>query len=382
MSKTATKTKTKVLLIEDRPSDQKATIDFLESNDRDKTYEVTLAGSFKEALLKINGDDKAGEDFEPNYDVVLLDFDLGDGNGINLMPHLLEKKLAVIFVAGNNLSSIIIEAVRAGAYDYVVKEKQDLYLKLLPNRIDTVIKRKRQELELERKTRELLSINEDLKNFAHIVSHDLKAPLRNMQTLSYFVLQDHENKLTQESQENLEKVKEIGLKGMEMISAILKVSKAGYEEIEKEPINTRELIYDISKIIEIPSHISLVIADHLHNVEYGRAHLHQVLQNLISNAVKYMDKDSGTIFISSRLRSNGKEIEFCVKDNGPGIEDIYLSELFRIFNTCGRQEEQATGIGLTIVKKIVERYGGSIRVSSRLGSGSSFFFTVPTTDED
>ncbi len=375
-----TKTSTKVLLIEDRADDQKLTRDFLENKEHKNSYQVSIAGSSAEALKAIKAFDKHGleiEDFQPDFDVVLLDFDLGDGNGLQLMPELLAKNLAVIFVAGNKLSSIVIEAIRAGAYDYIVKEREEMYLKLLPNRIDTVVKRKKQELELEQKTKELSQINEELKSFAHVVSHDLKAPLRHIQTLSYFVLEDHQNKLTTDSQENLEKVKEISLKAMEMVKAVLDVSQVNYEDVKKEKISSSDVIHDACNMLEIPGHIRVIIADHIHDVYYSKTHLQQVFQNLISNAVKYMDKEEGTIFISSRLKSNGREIEFCVKDNGPGIEEIYLSELFRIFNTCGVKNENATGVGLTIVKKIVERHNGSVHVSSKLGSGSSFFFTVP-----
>ena len=134
----------------------------------------------------------------------------------------------------------------------------------------------------------------------------------------------------------------------------------------------REVIDNLSP----PSNISIIIDTSLPAVQYEKTRIRQVFANLIGNAIKYMDKPVGEIHVG--WTQDGNYWKFSVKDNGPGIDEKYYDRVFQIFQTLhARVEIESTGIGLTIVKKIIEMYGGSIWIESELGRGSIFYFTIP-----
>jgi two-component system, LuxR family, sensor kinase FixL len=121
--------------------------------------------------------------------------------------------------------------------------------------------------------------------------------------------------------------------------------------------------------------VEIIIEDDLPVVTGQRAHITQVFQNLLDNAVKYMDKPKGQIKIGCVEQDNFWK--FSVADNGPGIEEKYFDKIFQIFQTLTRRDKvEATGIGLSLVRKIVELYGGKVWVESKLGQGSTFYFTL------
>jgi signal transduction histidine kinase len=358
----------KILVIDDSDYDRKILVDALSTDD---TYRILEARNEAEVDEIINDDSVV-------IDVVLLDYDLGDTTGLNLMPKLIEKNLAVIFVAGNNASKIIIEAIRAGAYDYVVKDAKFKYTKLVPATVNNVIARMNNQRLVILQTRELQAINEELRRFAHMVSHDLKAPLRNIKSLSSFIEADEGYKISAESKENLKQLQSISQILSDMIDAVLEYSKTTDLNKIYEAVDSKELINEVIKVLGVPEHITITVAEHVPVVYMGRVHLFQIFQNLISNAIKYNDKPKGSVFISSRARSNELEYEFCVQDNGPGIDEAYFETIFQIFNTGDKEKSKdTTGVGLSIVKSIVSKYGGTVRVKSKLGQGTSFFFTAP-----
>ena len=141
------------------------------------------------------------------------------------------------------------------------------------------------------------------------------------------------------------------------------------------PINLNDLVPEVVDIIAPPANIEIVYEGALPTITFEETRIRQVFQNLISNAVKYMDKPKGRISIG--CADEATRWKFNVTDNGPGIEEKYYDKIFKIFQTLKpRDEYESTGIGLTIVKKIVELYGGKIWVESTVGQGTTFFFTV------
>ena len=234
--------------------------------------------------------------------------------------------------------------------------------------------------EAEEKQAELLekveSINQELKDFAHIVSHDLKAPLRGVSTLANWISTDYADKLGEDGR------KQIGLlsgrvdRMHNLIDGVLEYSRVGREKEKQVQVNLNELVPEIIDVIAPPENITITIENELPVVEYQVTRIMQVFQNLLSNAVKYMDKPKGRVKVGC-VEEDGFW-KFSVADNGPGIEEKHFERIFQMFQTLSpRDEFESTGVGLTVVKKIVELYGGKIWVESKPGEGSTFFFTLP-----
>jgi len=236
--------------------------------------------------------------------------------------------------------------------------------------------RKLAERERERLLRETEKVNKELKDFAYIVSHDLKAPLRAINQLSGWIEEDYRDRLDEEGRENLGLLRKRARNMHDMIDGILQYSRVGRMKREVRAVDTSRLVADVVESISPPENIRVSVKEDLPEVKADPVQLSQVFQNLISNAVKYMDKPEGLIEVG--CSANGGLREFYVKDNGPGIESRHFERIFQIFQTLdaggGRD---STGVGLAIVKKIVEQNGGAVSVDSEVGRGTTFRFTLP-----
>jgi len=224
--------------------------------------------------------------------------------------------------------------------------------------------------------RELKSANSELKEFAYVVSHDLKAPLRAIGSLTDWMATDYQDKFDEEGKEMLGillgRVKRMN----RLIDGILQYSRIGRVKEEKQKVNLNKLLREVIDTVAPPENITVSIEKRLPTVICERTRIAQVFQNLIGNAVKYMDKPKGKISIVCDSK-NGFWM-FGVRDNGPGINEKYFDKIFKIFQTLvPRDEFESTGIGLSLVKKIVEMYGGKVWVESKVGFGSDFYFTLP-----
>ncbi len=224
--------------------------------------------------------------------------------------------------------------------------------------------------------KELKSVNQELKEFAHVVSHDLKAPLRGVHALTSWVLEDYQDKLGPEGCEQLELMMS-RIKRMEsLVEGVLHYSRVGQASRDCQAIELMALLPDVIDMIAVPDHIEIKM-DHALPIIWGdRTRIHQVFQNLICNAVKYMDKPQGLIQV--QCERDGDFWRFCVQDNGPGIDHKHFDHIFQLFKTVSVEESyENTGVGLSLVKRIVEMYGGKVWVESTLTEGSRFFFTLP-----
>jgi two-component system, LuxR family, sensor kinase FixL len=223
---------------------------------------------------------------------------------------------------------------------------------------------------------QLAGANQELKDFAYVVSHDLKAPLRGIKTIADWISTDYANKLDDDGKEQLKLLANRVDRMHNLIDGILQYSRIGRTEEEKVQVNLNELVLEIIDMLAPPENITITIVNELPSIECEQTRLMQVFQNLLSNAVKYMDKPQGRIKVGC-IEENGFW-KFNVTDNGPGIEEKYFEKIFKIFQTLApRDEFESTGIGLTVVKKIVELYKGKIWVESKVGEGTTFFFTLP-----
>ena len=231
------------------------------------------------------------------------------------------------------------------------------------------------EAKVAERTSELESINRELNDFAYIVSHDLKAPLRSISSLASWVAEDYGEKLGGEGKEQLEMLVGKAKRMHSLIDAILGYSRISRTIDDKALVDMAELANRAIEILSPPSNIGIHVGA-LPFVHGDRTRMEQVFMNLISNAIKFMDKPEGEIRVSCSVE-NGF-YRFGVSDNGPGIERRHFERIFKMFQTLSPQEDsESTGVGLAIVRKIIEMHGGRIWVESELGMGSSFYFTLP-----
>ena len=229
---------------------------------------------------------------------------------------------------------------------------------------------------LESSVSELERSNQELSDFAHITAHDLKAPLRGIATLAEWLDVDYGERLGPEGRENLTLLRGRVDRMSHLINGILRYSEIGHSDQPLEILDTQTLAREVIEQIAPPDHIEIHIEGPLPVVKAERTRLTQVFQNLIGNAVKYIDKPQGHIWISAC--EDGGFWQFRIADNGPGIEAKYFARIFQMFQTLSSADHSnSTGLGLAVVKKIVDMYGGRIWIQSQLGEGSTFFFTLP-----
>jgi two-component system sensor kinase FixL len=228
--------------------------------------------------------------------------------------------------------------------------------------------------------RSVADINQELKDFAYVVSHDLKAPLRAIRTLADWLCADYQDKLDEQGKENLRLLGSRVDRMHNLIDGVLQYSRIGRTEQGTMPVDLSRLVPEIIDDLGAPEHIAIHVEPDLPTVEADATRITQVFQNLLSNAIKYMDKPQGNITVGC-VPDDGFWT-FSVADNGPGIEEKDFERIFKLFQTLApRDNSESTGVGLTVAKKIVEMYGGRIWVESEVGRGSTFFFTFPKQKE-
>ncbi|GAK50828.1 multi-sensor signal transduction histidine kinase [Candidatus Moduliflexus flocculans] len=229
---------------------------------------------------------------------------------------------------------------------------------------------------VKQRTAELQIANEELRSFAYIVSHDLKAPLRGIHHLSQWLMLDYRNIIDESGQEILDLLLKQVKRLDSLIDGILQYSRAGGETRTNVTIHLAQLLTEIIESLALPETVHITLDPELPDICADQIRIRQVFQNLLSNAIKYLDKPTGEIAVRCCL--DGNYWRFSVSDNGMGIEAQHYERIFRVFQTLQtRDDVESTGIGLAIVKKIVESYGGKVWVESTVGQGSTFYFTLP-----
>ncbi len=231
--------------------------------------------------------------------------------------------------------------------------------------------RKQSQVELEER-------NLELDRFVHVVSHDLKAPLRGIANLAAWIEDDLADSLPEENQQQLALMRSRVDRMDLMINGLLEYSKAGRAKLSPEEIDFPALMAEILEILEVPPELNVTIDAQVTRLKARRILLNQVLLNLVGNAIKHRDRSDGNIQIG--ICDRGKYYEFWVQDDGPGIPPEHHERIFEIFQTLKPSNAlkpscENTGIGLSIVKKIVEAEGGTLQLTSEFGIGSKFSFT-------
>lgn len=230
---------------------------------------------------------------------------------------------------------------------------------------------------------DLEATNQELNDFAYIISHDLKAPLRSIGSLADWILNDYSDKLDQEGKDYMNLLVRRVRRMHSLIESLLGYSVLGRFINKMVMTDILQTVKDVIVELSPPPNIKITITDNLPILMFEKDLMRQVFYHLIGNAIRFIDKEpvgdshkKGEIKITCSEEHN--IWKFGVEDNGIGIEEKYFEKIFQIFQTLTpRDELENNGIGLTIVKKIIEMYGGSIWVKSTPKIGSTFFFTLP-----
>lgn len=248
--------------------------------------------------------------------------------------------------------------------------------KLILIAMEDITERKRLESEQIRIIRELECANEELRNFAYVVSHDLKAPLRGIGSLADWIVADQQERLDAEGQQHLKLLIQRVKRMDALIDGVLRYSRAGRLREAKAAVDLDKMVREVVDLLPRPAHVAVTFNKTLPVINTEKTRIQQVFQNLLSNAMRFIDKAEGRIEID--FEDAEDMWEFSVADNGPGIEARHFERIFQLFQTLNSRDRfESTGVGLAIVKKIVDMYGGRVWVDSILGRGSTFSFSLP-----
>jgi PAS domain S-box-containing protein len=231
---------------------------------------------------------------------------------------------------------------------------------------------------------ELQRSNADLEQFATIISHDLQEPLHTISSFVQLLERRYENKLDEKGRTFIQHILDGTNHMQKMLFDLLSYSLVGGGKINTKPLDLEKVLQDVKHNLDkrIKENCAEIISSNLPEVYGDEMQLFTLLQNLISNALKYRSDESPRISISVRNDSE-KKIIVCLRDNGIGFDPKHSKHIFQIFKRLHlRSEYEGTGIGLAICKKIVERHGGHIWAESKLGKGTTFYFTLPAHEKD
>ncbi len=232
------------------------------------------------------------------------------------------------------------------------------------------------EQRVEDRTADLRSTNEELAEFAYVVTHDLKAPLRGIHQLSEWLTQDHAARLDAEGLRLLGLMRGRVKHLQRMIDGLLACARVARTPEPESSVPTLQMVREVATVLAPPGHITIEPSPDLPVIFGNPDRLYQVFQNLLDNAVKYLDKPRGKVQVTASRRRG--VWEFRVSDNGPGIPERYREKVFQIFQRLDPAGQiPGTGLGLTLVKRIVESRGGRIWIESEDGQGATLCFTWP-----
>jgi len=218
--------------------------------------------------------------------------------------------------------------------------------------------------------------NQELDQFAYVTSHDLKAPLRAIANLSQWIEEDLSEQLTEDTQHQMNLLRGRVHRMEALINGLLEYSRVGRLHTATVKVSVAQVLDEVIDSLSPPQTFTIEVGANLPELVTERLPLEQVFSNLIGNAIKHHPQMDGKVQIS--VREQDEFYEFAVADNGSGIDPQYHEKVFGIFQTLeARDKSENTGIGLAIVKKIVESQGGSIWIESQLGQGATFRFTWP-----
>ncbi len=355
-----------VLLVDDQPANLLAYETLLE----DEKVETIRANSGQEALDILNNRADIG--------LILLDIQMPIMNGIEVAEKIKNSDtinhVPIIFVTalGENEEWKKF-GYESGAIDYLGKPiKKDLLL----HKVRSFREGYKNRMKLEFLNKELIEKQELLDKFVYIVSHDLNAPARQMTSVAEMLKNDLGDKLNEADMQLMNMIIKSSKNMSHLVKDLFAFCK-GTKNENPELISVHDIIDDVisNQVSDNPINFILSL-DHLNKIKTSPSAVRQIFDNLISNAIKYGPKEGLEIQIIANQSKDSKLVEFLVRDNGPGIHEKFHANLFEMLNTAGSKASNSTGIGLYIVKTMVERMKGSISLESILEEGTTFKFTI------
>ncbi|MEZ0225460.1 MAG: PAS domain S-box protein [Alphaproteobacteria bacterium] len=249
-----------------------------------------------------------------------------------------------------------------------------------------VTHRKMAEAQLLHYMRDLERSNQELDEFAHIASHDLREPLRGLTIQSEILAEEYQNKLGKEGAQRLERLGALCKRMDSIIKDLLHYARLGGGEFAIQDADMNDIVRDVRQTMDTylkDQHAEVLVPKPLPSIACDKARVTEVMRNLITNGVRHNDKEKKRIevgFIGHMAAPHGQEKNvFYVRDNGVGVARENYDEIFSIFRRIphkGDTGEQGSGVGLTFVKKIIQRHGGNIWLDSAMGEGTTFYFTL------
>jgi signal transduction histidine kinase len=331
------------------------------------------------------------------FELLVTDLMMPEMDGISLLraAHEIDADLAGLIMTGHATIDTAVEAMKAGAYDYLVKPFRLSHVLPVISRALEARRLRRANRELERRilartreleiaNRELEIANRDLESFSYSVSHDLRAPLRAVRGYCDALIEDHGGDIPAEGRELLDRVAAGAARMARLIDDLLSFSRLGRERLTFRRVSMKELVEAVSGELrrQHPDRSVEMVLGELPDCQGDTALLKQVLVNLLSNAWKFTaGRNQARIEVGGA--ASGERIVYFVKDNGAGFDMKYAGKLFGVFQRLHSQSEfEGTGVGLSIVQRIVERHGGTVWAEGRPGEGATFHFALPTVAAD
>jgi signal transduction histidine kinase len=367
--------KTSLLIVDDEAAQMKALCHTLEQ----EGYATSGFTSTTDALAALR---------QQAFDLLLTDLQMPGMNGIELLAaaRAIDGDLVAIVMTGHGTLDTAIEAMKAGALDYIQKPFKLSGVLPVLERALTVRRLRVEKALLERRvherTEELKAANRELEAFSYSVSHDLRAPLRTVAGYTEMLLTDHLPQLPEEAQRLLRNVGAGAQRMDQLINDLLRLSQLGRQPLSKERVLLGELARQVLESLSearAGRQVEVTIAK-IPPCAGDAALLRQVFSNLLSNALKFTrQKDPARIEVGWQAEDGA--LTCYVKDNGTGFDMKYADKLFGVFQRLHRADEfEGTGVGLSIVKRIVDRHGGRIWVEAAPGQGATFYFSLPNVE--
>jgi hypothetical protein len=362
----------RILIVDDEAAQLRALCDTLS----DQGYVTTGYVSAKAALGALG---------KQKFDLVLTDLMMPEMDGIALLREAskTDAELIGIIMTGEGTIATAVEAMKAGALDYILKPfKLSVILPVL-SRALAVRRLRMKNAELEKsvreRTAELEAANKELEAFCFSVSHDLRSPLRHIDGFANLLATQHAAQMPEEARSFLAHITTSSKRMGQLIDDLLRLSRLGRQHLSRAPVNLADMVGEVLTDLarENPGRkVEIVIGD-LPGCTGDWSLLKQVFVNLLSNAYKFTrEREPARIEVGSREQS-GERVYF-VRDNGAGFEMERAAKLFGVFQRLHAPEQfEGTGVGLSIVQRIIHRHGGRIWAEAELDKGAAFYFTLP-----
>ena len=230
--------------------------------------------------------------------------------------------------------------------------------------------------------RDLQSANQELNDFAYIIAHDLKAPFRAIGSLTSWLLSDFLGQLDTDGQELVKLLHGRAERLNGLIDALLQYVRVTRIDETLQEVDLNALVNGVIRALSPPEEMEISLETPLPRIRFEPKRAEQLFHSLLDNAIRYMDKSIGIVRISL-VSEDADWWQFSVADNGPGIDGLYFDKIFGVFQTLqARDQMESSGMGLALARKIVNKFGGAIWVTSQLGTGSAFYFTLPKNPEE